>query len=202
MTIRIWNWNRGGMAAESPELRKLCGHTAYVRGLLWHSELPHILFSGSWDTTIRVWNVADARCLHICHEHHADVYGLTLHPQRPFFLVSSSRDTTLRFWSFEDLIRPLFVQAVARPDRMAELLGAGPDEAMGWLCASPGSVILPPMKLYGQASRNLVASLQSLAPEKRGLQVYQRIVSFFMYRRGIEDLWGLLTILRGEPVMG
>merc|ERR1719506_904064 len=201
MTIRIWNWNRGGMAAESPELRKLCGHTAYVRGLLWHSELPHILFSGSWDTTIRVWNVADARCLHICHEHHADVYGLTLHPQRPFFLVSSSRDTTLRFWIFEDLIRPLLVQAVVRPDHFSELLGSGHVEATNALCAAPGSAVFP-IKLYGQASRNLAAALQRFPSADKGLQVYKLIISFFMYRRGVEDLWDLLAILRNEPATG
>merc|ERR1719498_1335333 len=131
------------------------GHTGYVRGLLWHSELPRILFSGSWDATIRVWDVAESRCLHVCYEHHADVYGLTLHPQRPFFLVSSSRDTTLRFWIFEDLIRPLLVQAVARPERFAELLGSGPDEVLNVLCVPPGSVPIPPIRLYGQVSRTL-----------------------------------------------
>jgi len=198
-TIRVWHWNRGGMDLE---MRKLTGHTAYVRGLLWHSELPGILFSGAWDSTIRIWDVAQSRCLHVCYEHHADVYGLCLHPQRPFFLVSSSRDTTLRFWIFEDLVRPLLVQAVSRPDRLAELLGSGPDEAMSWLCAPPGSVILPPMRLYGQASRGLVADLQSLTQEKKSLEVYKRIISFFIYRTGVEDIWGLLAILRGEPTLG
>lgn len=197
-TIRVWHWNRGGGELE---VRRLLGHTAYVRGLLWHSELPGILFSGSWDATIRIWDVAQARCIHVCHEHHADVYGLTLHPARPFFLVSSSRDTTLRFWVFEDLIRPLLTQAVVRPERLAELLGAGPEEAMSYITAPPGSVMVPPMKLYGQASRRLVAELQALTMEKKSLQVYEKIVSFFMYRTGIQDMWGLLAVLRGEPVM-
>jgi WD40 repeat protein len=83
-TIRVWRWQQDGSGPR--ELRRLVGHTNFVRGLLWHSELPGILFSGSWDSTIRTWDVASQRCLHISNEHYADVYGLALHPQRPFFL--------------------------------------------------------------------------------------------------------------------
>jgi len=200
-TIRVWNWTN--MMGDNREIRRLQGHTNYVRGLLWHSEMPNILFSGSWDATIRVWDVATSRCLHVAYEHHADVYGLTLHPQRPFFLVSSSRDTTLRFWIFEDLVRPLLVHAAVWPDRIGEILGPGPDEAMTWLSSPAGSLTQSvPLRLYGQASRALVMSLQQLLQEKKYLQVYQRIISYFMYRTGIEDLWGLLAIIRGEPSLG
>lgn len=200
-TIRVWNWNN--MGSESREFRRLQGHTNYVRGLLWHSEMPNILFSGSWDATIRVWDIATQRCLHVAYEHHADVYGLTLHPQRPFFLVSSSRDTTLRFWIFEDTVRPLLVHAAVWPDRIGEILGSGPDEAMASLNSPSGSMAqATSIKLYGMASRQLVASLQQPMHEKKILQVYQRIISFFMYRTGIEDLWGLLAIIRGEPSVG
>lgn len=31
----------------------LRGHTSNVRALVWHTELPHVLLSGSWDGTIR-----------------------------------------------------------------------------------------------------------------------------------------------------
>jgi len=198
-TIRVWQWISTGPR----ELRKLVGHTAYVRGLLWHSELPDILFSGSWDATIRVWDVVAQRCLHVVYEHHADVYGLALHPRRPFFLASSSRDTTLRFWIFEDEVRPLLVQALVRPARFAELLGAGPEEAEALLLAAPGSVPMPPRRLYGQESRALASALANLCQNNPGsLQVYQKIVSFFLYRAGMEDLWGLLGMARGEPQAG
>lgn len=194
-TIRVWNWSPNAHR----ELRRLMGHSAYVRGLLWHSELPHILFSGSWDATIRVWDVAAQRCLHVAYEHHADVYGLALHPRRPFFLASSSRDTTLRFWIFEDEVRPLLVQALVRPARFAELLGAGPEEAEALLHSIPGNAPNVPVRLYGQESCQLAASLAQLCQQSPvSLQVYQKIISFFLYRAGMEDLWGLLATARGE----
>lgn len=198
-SIRVWNCQ--AEAGTPQELRKLTGHTSYVRGILWHTELPGILFSGSWDSTIRVWDVLGQTCLHVAHEHHADVYGLALHPSRPFCMVSSSRDTTLRFWIFEDLVRPLLVHAIARPDRVADLLGNDPSEIMTLLELPPGSLAALPLKLYGQASRALVQSLGAVS-DRPSVQDYQRIISFFMYRHGIEDLWGLISIARGEPSLG
>jgi hypothetical protein len=126
-----------------------------------------------------------------------------MHPQRPFFLVSSSRDTTLRFWIFEDHVRPLLVSSAFSPDRMAELLGA-PEEAMNCMLAAPGSFIPPPTKLYGQASRELVAFLHrsGLTLKPPSLAVYEKILTFFLYRPGIEDLWGLLAAIRGEASPG
>eukprot|EP00928_Gymnodinium_smaydae_P088571 TRINITY_DN72641_c0_g1_i1.p1 TRINITY_DN72641_c0_g1~~TRINITY_DN72641_c0_g1_i1.p1 ORF type:complete len:1241 (+),score=282.97 TRINITY_DN72641_c0_g1_i1:37-3759(+) len=194
-TIRVWNWysSHGGQR----ELRRLSGHTAYVRGLLWHTELPHILFSGSWDATIRVWDIATSTCIHVAYEHYADVYGLTLHPKRPFLLVSTSRDTTTRFWIFEDQVRPLLAQAVTAPDRLMDLVSATPDEASHAILSGA----TPPLKLYGEASRNLMLELQAaMSGGHPGLEVYRKLVSFFMYRQGIDDLWGLLAVLRGEQV--
>jgi len=195
-TIRVWSWSPSGPR----ELYKLVGHTSYVRGLLWHSELPNILFSGSWDSTIRVWNVVERQCLHVSCEHHADVYGLNLHPKRPFVLASSSRDTTIRFWIYEDRVRPLLTQAVVRPDCSGDILG-NPEEATDILLA--GGAANVPLRLYGSASRRLFTEITALLQQgPPSLQVYQKIVSFFMYRQGMEDLWGLLAVLRGEPSPG
>lgn len=84
---------------------------ANVRGIVLHSELKEIAITGSWDATIRIWNVETAECLKVLADHHADVYGLAMHPQRPFALASSSRDTTLRFWTLGMLAPSLPLRA-------------------------------------------------------------------------------------------
>mmetsp|Transcript_65286 Transcript_65286/g.142183 ORF Transcript_65286/g.142183 Transcript_65286/m.142183 type:complete len:1244 (-) Transcript_65286:65-3796(-) len=196
-TIRVWNWSPS--VNGSRELRRLTGHTSYVRGLLWHSELPQILFSGSWDSTIRVWDVANQQCIHVSYEHHADVYGLALHRKRPFFLVSSSRDTTLRFWIFEDKLRPLVIQALVQPDSLEGLLGTDPSEAMAEIAGTKPSPATG-WKLYGEASKAVVANCDRLRGQR--LKVFRELLSFFMYRQGMEDLWGILAIILGEPPVG
>lgn len=37
------------------------GHDDVVRAACWHPELPHIVFTGSWDATIRAWDVRSGR---------------------------------------------------------------------------------------------------------------------------------------------
>lgn len=198
-TIRIWNWTPGFRGQR--QLKRLVGHTSYVRGLLWHTELPHILFSGSWDSTIRVWDAVESRCLYTAYEHHADVYGLAMHPERPFFLVSSSRDTTIRFWIFEDLVRPMLVSVLLRPDQMLEMLGGSIEEAMA-LFSTEGAKSIK--KLYGKASHTLATELTLPAAQTRPvpIQVYQKILTFFLYRQGLEDFWGLIANIRGEMLPG
>eukprot|EP00439_Symbiodinium_sp_Y106_P043418 s1369_g5.t1 len=192
-SIRVWNWTPAFNGQR--ELRKLLGHTSYVRGLLWHTELPQILFSGSWDATIRVWDVEDQRCLYTSYEHHADVYGVAVHPERPFFLVSSSRDTTIRLWIFEDypsstlqdLARPMLIESLVRPESMSELLGNSLEEVLATFQAPPGSHSRR-KRLYGEASQRLATELAASGGIRPvSIQVYQKILNFFMYRRGLEE---------------
>ena len=78
--------------------KELIGHTDKVRGLSFNFELPWLLISGSWDSTVRLWDTRSKQCLHVIGDHQADVYGIISHPQRPFIFMSSSRDTTIRVW--------------------------------------------------------------------------------------------------------
>lgn len=68
-SVRVWSYARG------IAVRVLEGHTSFTRGLFWSPELPNIVLSGSWDSTIRVWDISDGACLDIIEDHGADVYG-------------------------------------------------------------------------------------------------------------------------------
>ncbi|KAK2963213.1 putative WD repeat protein 17 [Blattamonas nauphoetae] len=100
-TIKVWdvpNCVPSSKGTNEQNHITLYGHEKNVRALRWSPEFPHILFSGSWDSTIRVWNVKQGSCISVVRDHHADVYGLAVHPLRPFTFVSCSRDTSLRIW--------------------------------------------------------------------------------------------------------
>lgn len=69
-----------------------------MRPLFWHNEIPWIIFSGSWDSKLRVWNALSGTCIHIIHEHHADIYVIEASNMRPNLFVTCSRDISIRFW--------------------------------------------------------------------------------------------------------
>lgn len=68
-TVRIWDYTQDAC------INVLSGHTAPVRGLMWNTEVPYLLTSGSWDYSIRVWDTRDGTCLDTVYDHGADVYG-------------------------------------------------------------------------------------------------------------------------------
>ena len=78
----------------------LIGHTNNVRQMVWLTEQPNLLVSGSWDGTTRIWNIDYMICVALINEHHSDVYGMDLCPNHPFMLVTSSRDNSIRFWNY------------------------------------------------------------------------------------------------------
>ena len=68
-SIRVWDYTQDAC------IMVLNGHTAPVRGLLWSTEIPYLLISGSWDYSIRIWDTRDGACIDTVLDHGADVYG-------------------------------------------------------------------------------------------------------------------------------
>lgn len=100
--IRVWTlpdlstrWNPSLNSTPNPYLRHvLQGHTNSVRAIAGHA---NILVSGSYDTTVRVWDILTGACLHVFHAHREKVYsvGYSHELKRA---VSGSMDATVRVW--------------------------------------------------------------------------------------------------------
>ena len=71
-TCRVWDYSNGSC------VMVLKGHKAPVRGLLWNTELPHLLITGSWDYSIRIWDTRDGANIDTVLDHGGDVYGSDL----------------------------------------------------------------------------------------------------------------------------
>eukprot|EP00767_Chilomastix_cuspidata_P001997 gnl/Chilomastix_cuspidata/2119.p1 GENE.gnl/Chilomastix_cuspidata/2119~~gnl/Chilomastix_cuspidata/2119.p1 ORF type:complete len:1377 (-),score=416.23 gnl/Chilomastix_cuspidata/2119:1081-5211(-) len=89
----------GGLAVSVSQLRTFEGHKNRVRPLCWHPVIPSLLYSGSWDSLIKMWSVASGREKWNGSGHLCDVYALQFVPSSPMTLVSSSRDMSVRIWS-------------------------------------------------------------------------------------------------------
>jgi WD40 repeat protein len=55
------------------------------------------LASGSWDSTIRLWDVASRTCAAVLSGHSSTVYSVSFSPDGRT-LVSGSADSTVRLW--------------------------------------------------------------------------------------------------------
>ncbi|KAF4721912.1 WD repeat-containing protein 17 [Perkinsus olseni] len=197
-TIRVWS------CSPAPGcLRVLHGHQSKVRALAWHHEVPAVLLSGSWDGTIRVWDVPAGCCIHVHCDHAADVYGLASHPSRPFLFISTSRDSTIKLSTTEWLCRLPVVCALFAEDPVAELASCiSTDDRDAVLrefldCPledAPGQPV-PYMNLYGPGSAHLLERLRSR--DRDPLRDTVDILSFFAYRRGVEDIADVIRGLLG-----
>uniref|UniRef100_A0A3Q2FKJ8 WD repeat domain 17 n=1 Tax=Cyprinodon variegatus TaxID=28743 RepID=A0A3Q2FKJ8_CYPVA len=179
-TVRIWDYTQDAC------INVLSGHTAPVRGLMWNTEVPHLLISGSWDYTIRVWDTRDGTCLDTVYDHGADVYGLTCHQSRPFTMASCSRDSTVRLWSLTPLISPLLLNILT--EQPWEKIIGNTDKAM-----VPGS---PPL-LCGKVSRDIKQELDKLSGNARARKL-RWFSECFSPPGGSGNLWDLVFVINGQ----
>ncbi|MGH0130965.1 UNVERIFIED_CONTAM: hypothetical protein FKN15_056691 [Acipenser sinensis] len=179
-TVRIWDYTQDAC------INVLSGHTAPVRGLMWNTEIPYLLISGSWDYSIRVWDTRDGTCLDTVYDHGADVYGLTCHPNRPFTMASCSRDSTVRLWSLTPLIAPLQIKILV--DRSWEEITGSTDRAM-----AHGA---PPL-LCGKVSRDIKQELDKLTNDVR-VKKLRWFSECFSPPGGSKNLWDLVAVIKGQ----
>lgn len=64
-----------------------------------YHQSEQLVFTGSLDTTVRVWGVEQGQCASIIHAHKAAVTGLSVHATGDY-LLSSSTDG---HWALSDL---------------------------------------------------------------------------------------------------
>ncbi|KDO31839.1 hypothetical protein SPRG_03759 [Saprolegnia parasitica CBS 223.65] len=117
-TIRVWTWPEDDAADAVVPYITLTGHTGFVRALVWHAAPAPLLLSGSWDATIRIWDIHSRSCRLVVVDHLADVYGIATHPSTPCTFVSCSRDSTLRFWGLRtyESATTLLATVLSTPD--------------------------------------------------------------------------------------
>jgi WD40 repeat protein len=72
------------------------GHRRYIYSLVISP--TGLLFSGSGDSTIKVWNTKDGKCINTLESHKGSVMALALYDKT---LYSGSRDRTIKVWDLD-----------------------------------------------------------------------------------------------------
>lgn len=95
MTVE-WNWRRGRYT-----MRVLKGHTGRVMCLQFNENLSHpafpVLISGSYDRTVRVWNLETGAELHCLRGHTRAIRCLQFDEAK---LITGSMDSTIKVWDW------------------------------------------------------------------------------------------------------
>lgn len=78
-------------------VRALTGHSHSVRAIAAHADT---LVSGSYDGTVRVWQISTGETLHRLSGHSTKVYSVVLDHERKR-CISGSMDTIVKVWSIE-----------------------------------------------------------------------------------------------------
>jgi WD40 repeat protein len=209
LTIRIWDVDLDevmirdgrsgdGMISKVKELSPtttLLGHRANVRALCWNSEHKSLLLSGSWDSTIRVWDVLNAVCLQVVSSHVADVYSITSHVDRPFTFVSCSRDTTIRVWELGGLFIECIKTRAIWEASFESVIGSGrPSSSDATDESATTPTKCPVAWLSGRKSlaRNIQLSKMKTDDPTSALtkaHKYQILFNFFAGSTGANEVW-------------
>lgn len=84
-----------------PFLCSLDGHKDGIQCMSKHPSALSLMFSGSYDGEIRMWNLATQKCLDTIQAHEGIVRGLCL-PSSGDHLLSVGDDKIIKHWSLED----------------------------------------------------------------------------------------------------
>ncbi|WVF65983.1 hypothetical protein IAT40_000721 [Kwoniella sp. CBS 6097] len=80
-----------------------------------------ILFTGSWDKSIKIWDAQSGELLHTLQGHTDFVKSLSVIPVSPPLLLSTSSDRTIRVWDISDLqLAPRSIQTLKQHTRPVE----------------------------------------------------------------------------------
>mmetsp|Transcript_67325 Transcript_67325/g.208276 ORF Transcript_67325/g.208276 Transcript_67325/m.208276 type:complete len:319 (+) Transcript_67325:3-959(+) len=95
-SIMVWDLKRGEDNYGVPK-RRLTGHSHFVSDVVISSDGQFAL-SGSWDKTLRLWDINSGECVRRFVDHTGDVLSVAFSTDNRQ-IVSGSRDKTIKLWN-------------------------------------------------------------------------------------------------------
>ncbi|CAN0454774.1 unnamed protein product, partial [Ectocarpus sp. 8 AP-2014] len=226
-TVIVWRLPRKALPRSEPAgaARKvspsavLRGHTSNVRPLHWNSEVPWLLLSGSWDGTVRAWDVRKAGVRWGSGSSHqgsekgigsgggdcaaaaggegrreACIAVMSDHVADVYGLSASpSRPFLYASVSRDTTIRLFGLEGVAASIRTGAVLAGG---SLSSALSDAASAMLPasPTALCGVASRLVETQLRGLRRTEgvESIAVFRKLFDYFWASDGVDTLWEMV----------
>lgn len=96
-SILVWQLTREEGSKYGVPRRQLKGHNHFVSDVVISSDAQFAL-SGSWDGTLRLWEIGSGKCTRRFVGHTKDVLSVAFSPDNRQ-IVSGSRDKTIKLWN-------------------------------------------------------------------------------------------------------
>lgn len=96
-TILVWQLKREADGRYGYPQRALKGHNHFVSDVVISTDGQFAL-SGSWDATLRLWEIDSGRCTRRFVGHTKDILSVAFSPENRQ-IVSGSRDKTIKLWN-------------------------------------------------------------------------------------------------------
>lgn len=144
---KIMVWNVVGQCMTTLDKDAHTDWVSCVRFSPVLSEASQVV-SGSWDGTVKVWDMATSTCTHTLKGHTAQVTAVTVSPDSSLF-ATASRDGVTKLWDLR------------RSEHLYELAGENPIHQVCfspnryWLCAATSSSI----RIYDLETKEAIAEL-------------------------------------------
>lgn len=87
--------------SQSKPLREFKGHEKRVFNVIFNTQIPNLIASGSDDLTIRLWdlsNTESSEAIKVLKGHTHNVRAISFNPELPWCLVSGAWDATIKLW--------------------------------------------------------------------------------------------------------
>lgn len=106
--IKVWDVHR---PPQDNPLRSLEEHTHEVHCVHWNLVRRDCFLSGSWDDTIKLWDLRSPGSVRTFREHTYCVYSTVWNPQQADVFLSASGDCTLKVWDVRQPASALTLKA-------------------------------------------------------------------------------------------
>jgi WD40 repeat protein/serine/threonine protein kinase len=116
--LDVWETQTGQRVASIPGERETPEHTGVISGIAFSPD-GKTLATGSWDHSLRLWDLTERRCIRTIHGSRSEVWAVAFAPDGQH-LISGAKDGTVALWPIQKQQNQAEIPAEGMPLHISE----------------------------------------------------------------------------------